>query len=190
MMSQGWIKLYRRLLDDAVCQKSTYFHVWVVLLLKAAHADREFIFNNQVRHLRPGQLITGRKKLSDLTGIPQTTIERILKCFESGRKIDQQKLKKFRIITVKNWDRFQSELSDGPDKGRQTDPTRTPGGQHTDTYKNEKNEKNEKKDKSASSFSSLSFEEQDIQRAAEANARALAAFMAGDNAEAKEALHR
>jgi hypothetical protein len=27
----------------------------------AAHKDREFIFNNQIQKLKPGQLITGRK---------------------------------------------------------------------------------------------------------------------------------
>jgi hypothetical protein len=29
--SHGWIKLYRCLLEDAVCQKSAYFHLWVRL---------------------------------------------------------------------------------------------------------------------------------------------------------------
>jgi hypothetical protein len=67
--SHGWIKLYRCLLDDAVCQKSAYFHLWVVLLLRAAHKEHEFIFNNQIHTLYPGQLITGRKKLSKMTGI-------------------------------------------------------------------------------------------------------------------------
>ncbi|MHC5157190.1 MAG: hypothetical protein ACYSOZ_03680 [Planctomycetota bacterium] len=65
----GWIKLYRCLLEDAVCQKSAYFHLWVTLLLMAAHTDREFIFNNQIHTLKPGQLITGRKKLSKKTRI-------------------------------------------------------------------------------------------------------------------------
>ena len=65
----GWIKLYRCLLEDAVCQKSAYFHLWVTLLLMAAHKEHEFIFNNQIQKLKPGQLITGRKKLSKLTGI-------------------------------------------------------------------------------------------------------------------------
>ena len=58
--SHGWIKLYRCLLDDAVCQKSAYFHLWVTLLLRAAHKEHEFIFNNQIHTLRPGQFITGR----------------------------------------------------------------------------------------------------------------------------------
>ena len=58
--SHGWVKLYRCLLDDAVCQKSAYFHLWVTLLLMAAHKEHEFIFNNRIHKLMPGQLITGR----------------------------------------------------------------------------------------------------------------------------------
>ena len=86
-MNQGWIKLYRCLLDDAVCQKSAYFHLWVTLLLMAAHKEHEFIFNNRIQKLRPGQLITGRKKLSKLTGIPEMTIKHILKLFGVSEKL-------------------------------------------------------------------------------------------------------
>ena len=135
--SHGWIKLYRCLLEDAVCQKSAYFHLWVTLLLMAAHKDREFIFNNQIQKLAPGQLITGRKKLHKLTRIPQTTIERILDCLENGHMIGQQKFRKFRIITITNWESFQSEQSGGPNFGQQTDNERTTSGQCADTYKND-----------------------------------------------------
>ena len=60
--SNGWVKLYSCLLEDAVFQKSAYFHLWVTLLLRAAHKEHEFIFNNRIQKLKPGQLITGRKK--------------------------------------------------------------------------------------------------------------------------------
>ena len=99
-ISNGWIKLYRCLLDDAVGQKSAYLHLWVVLLLTAAHKEHEFIFNNQIHTLYPGQLITGRKRLSKLTGIPGTTIARILKCFENGQRIRVKTTTKYSIITI------------------------------------------------------------------------------------------
>ena len=60
-VSYGWIKRYRSLLEDAVCQKSVYFHLWLTLLLIATHKEHEFIFNIQIQKLQPGQLITGRK---------------------------------------------------------------------------------------------------------------------------------
>ncbi len=172
--SHGWIKLYRCLLDDAVCQKSAYFHLWVTLLLMAAHKDREFIFNNQIQKLQPGQLVTGRKKLSKLTGIPESSVDRILKCLESGRKIEQKVLKKYRIISIVKWDSFQAQTNHEPTSEPTMDQTRSDTGPIADTYKNVKNEKKEKKGPRAY----LSFEEMDIQRAREANARAAEKFLA------------
>ena len=134
----GWIKLYRCLLEDAVCQKSAYFHLWVTLLLMAAHKDREFIFNNQIQKLQPGQLITGRKKLSKLTGIHPSTVQRGLRFLENAQMIDQQTNTKFSIITIKNWDYFQStQTGDQP-----VNNERTSTEQPANTYKNDKNEKN------------------------------------------------
>ena len=175
--SLGWVKLHRCLLDDAVCQKSAYFHLWVTLLLMATHKEHEFIFNNKIQSLKPGQLITGRKKLSTLTRIPQTTIERILNCLESGHMIGQQKFRKFRIITITKWDNFQSEQSSGPLTGQQTDSWRTTSGQYADTYKNVKNDKNEK----THACDDLSKEGLEIQPAHEANNEALARWLAEDD---------
>ena len=136
--SNGWIKLYRCLLEDAVCQKSAYFHLWVTLLLMAAHKDREFIFNNEIHTLRPGQLITGRHKLSKLTGLHGSTIQRALKCFEKAHKIDQRANTKYTLITIKNWDYFQSiQTGDQPAINEQSATD-----QPAITYKNDKNEKN------------------------------------------------
>lgn len=139
--SHGWIKLYRCLLEDAVCQKSAYFHLWVTLLLLAAHKEHEFIFNDQIHKLMPGQLITGRKKLSKLTGIPHTTIERILKCLESGHKINQKITKKYRIISILKWEDYQLQTNSESDSGPVMSRTRTDDGSIADTYKNDKNEK-------------------------------------------------
>ena len=124
--SHGWVKLYRCRGDDAVCQKSAYFHLWVTLLLMAAHKEHEFIFSNQIQKLKPGHLITGRKKLSKLTGITETTVRRILKCFENGHMIQRKVTAKYSVITITNLENYQSESS---------------GGQHCDqqttTYKND-----------------------------------------------------
>ncbi|MFA5554263.1 MAG: hypothetical protein WDA68_06880 [Phycisphaerae bacterium] len=89
--------------------------------------------------LNPGQLIIGRKELSKITRISQTTIERILKYLENGQQIGQQTTSKYRIITILNWQNYQI---DGQQNGQQMDNKRTSSGQQADTNKNEKNEKN------------------------------------------------
>jgi len=79
--------------------------------------------------IREGQLITGRKKLSEETGIPETTIERILNVFENEQQIGQQKTTKYRLITILNWKEHQ-----------EVDSKRTANGQRTDTNKNVRRE--------------------------------------------------
>jgi len=88
--------------------------------------------------VKEGQLITGRKTLSEETGLPETTIERILTYLESEHQIGQQKTTKFRLITIVNWKDYQN-----PDI--KTDNKRTTNGQQTDTNKNDNNVKNDKK---------------------------------------------
>jgi DNA replication protein DnaD len=175
-MSQGWIKLHRKLMDNALMAKSAYFHLWVTLLLMAAHKEHEFIFNNRIHILKPGQLITGRKKLSKLTGIPHTTVERILKCLESGHKINQKITKKYRIISIVKWEDYQSQSNSESDTGPVMSQTRADGGPITDTYKNEKNEKNENKHMRGKFY--YASEELEMQRIREANERARAKFLA------------
>jgi len=132
--------LYRCLFDDAVCQKSAYLHPWVTLLLMAAHKEHDFIFNNEIHALKPGQLITGRKKLSKLTGIRESTVEYILTFLTKAGKIRQQSNNQFRLISITNWENYQCL-----ENVRQpTDNPLTANQQPADTYKNEKNVKNEK----------------------------------------------
>jgi len=99
--------------------------LWIHLLCIASHCESEFLWNGELKTIQIGQLITGRKELSKQTGIPETTIERILKVLESGHQIRQQKTTKYRLITILNWDKYQV-----------VDNKRTTNGQQTDTFKN------------------------------------------------------
>ena len=136
----GWIKLYRSIQTTGFYNKSAYVHLWVHLLIKANHQGGEFIHNGQLKKLKPGQFLTGRNKLSEETGIPQSTIERILKVFESGHQIEQQKDNRKRVITILNWDSYQHSEQQSE---HQTDIKRTSNGHQTDTNNNVINKEDE-----------------------------------------------
>ena len=133
IVNNGWIKLHRKILKNPICTKPTWAWLWVVLLLLANHEEGDsFIWNGQIMKLNKGQFVTGRKKLKELTGIPESTIERALTHFEKiGQQIEQQKTTKYRLITILNWNDYQK-----------TDNRRTTDGQQTDTFKNVKKYKN------------------------------------------------
>jgi len=137
-MNNGWVKLHRKMFDKGYYKKSTYIHLWVHILMKANHKEKEFFWNGENKTIKRGQFITGRKKLHIETGISESTIERILKMFEKVQQIEQQATTKFRLITVKNYGDYQGGE-------QQADSKRTASGQQADTNKNDKNDKNEKK---------------------------------------------
>jgi len=103
----GWIKIYRQLMEKGYYTDSEFVHLWIHLLLRANHSQKEAMIDGRMIHLLPGQFITGRNTLSLETGIHESKIERILNCFEREQQIEQQKTNKFRLILVKNWEGFQ-----------------------------------------------------------------------------------
>ena len=129
---EGWIKLHRSILNKGWIKKPEYVQLWVVLLLMASHDDREYFWNGKTVTLKSGQLITGRKALSEKTGISQTTIERILLTFENEHQIGQQKTSTSRLISILNWGKHQKV---GQHNGQRADNERTTSGQRADTNK-------------------------------------------------------
>lgn len=136
------MKLYRSLLDNPYSNKPDYLAVWVHLLLSANHKDTSFIFNNETQTVKAGQLITGRKVLSEKTGISESQIYKILNYFEKVGQIEQQKNNRFTLILILNWDKFQGN---GTTKEQPSNSDVTTTRQPRNTYKNDKNVKNDNK---------------------------------------------
>lgn len=107
-MEHGWIKLHRKLLSNPISDKPTWSWLWVVLLLKANHAPTKFIWNGRNITVNEGQFITGRKELSKVSGIHESSVQRILEYLEIEHQIEQQKTTKYRLITILNWKDYQS----------------------------------------------------------------------------------
>ena len=132
------------MLDNPIIRKPLYCHLWHILLLLAQHEPSEYIWNGERKTLQSGQLMTGRKKLSELSGISESQIERILKYLKSEQQITQEKTNKYRIISIVNWGKYQCLQPDDTTEGQQKDNRRTTEGQQKDTYKNVNNVNNEK----------------------------------------------
>jgi len=135
-MNQGYIKLYRSLLEKGFYNNSKYVHLWIHILLKANWEEKEILWNGKLVKLKSGQFITGRKTLSKETKIKESTIEDILKTFENEQQIRQRTTTKFRIITIQNWDKYQ-DASKNPTAKATTEQ------QQSDTDKKDNKEKKE-----------------------------------------------
>lgn len=105
---EGWISLHRKILDNPiVCKDSDYFSVWCYLLLNATHTGYDVTFRRERITLKPGQLITGRKKIAAQFNISESKVQRILKKLEIEQQIEQQTGNRNRLVTVLNWHQYQ-----------------------------------------------------------------------------------
>lgn len=134
--NKGWVSIYRKILENPISSKPDYLSVWLHLLLMANHSETHFIWNNKKQIILPGQLLTGRKKLSKITGVAESQIYKILNYLELEHQIEQQKTTKFTIITIVNWDRYQGKEHQ---KEQQSNNRVTTKEQQNNTYNNVNN---------------------------------------------------
>lgn len=142
---EGWIKLHRKLLENPiVCKDKDYLAVWIYLLLNATHTEYDTLFRGKRITLQKGQLITGRKSVSEKLKIDENKVQRILKTLENEQQIEQQKSNKNRLITIVSWNKYQQNEQQNE---QQVNNNRTTNEQQVNTNKNIKNIKNDKNEK-------------------------------------------
>lgn len=144
----GWLKLYRSILDSAVFQDAEILKVWIWLLCNVAFEQHDTMCYGKVIHLKPGQIATGRKKISQCTDLNETKVYRALTALKSLGNIEIKSTNKYSIITVVNWDKYQDENGKITSSEQQTNSKTTTEEQQDDSkrtqHKNGKNGKNEK----------------------------------------------
>lgn len=142
MGREGYIKLYRKIWDNPVAAKDAdHMAVWVWLLTEAAYRPQDAMFGGRKITLRPGQLVTGRRKISLATRVTESKVQRILKLFENEQLIEQQTSSRNRLVSIARWDAYQACEQRG---ARQMNNRCTTNEQQVDTYKesNKKRNKN------------------------------------------------
>lgn len=124
MMEKGWYK------------DSEYVHLWVHLMLMANHTGREWMYKGKIHRASRGQFVTSRLSLSQQTGIQESKIERILKCFKDEQQIELQNLYTSRLISIINYEEYQSNEHDNE---QPVNSERTASEQQMNTTKELKN---------------------------------------------------
>jgi len=146
-MSNGWIKLHRRIAQDSMWEKKPFSpgQAWVDLILLANHKDGYITVRGNHVDVKRGQVGWSELSLSERWGWSRGKVNRFLSQIEHEReqKIVQQKNRITTVITILNYDLYQGvDTTDGT-TGNTTDAQQTI--QQTDTNKNGKKEKKVKK---------------------------------------------
>jgi hypothetical protein len=129
---EGWIKLHRKIADWQWASSPNHMSLFMQLLLRANHKQTKWRFET----ISPGQLLTGRKQLMDWTGLTERQVRKCLDDLETTKEIVRKRATKYSIITIANWETYQSD-------DRQTSNKRPANVQQTSTSNNVNNNNNE-----------------------------------------------
>lgn len=163
-MDSGWVKVYRKLLDNpVVCKDADHIAVWVLMLLSATHTPQQVLFGGDVITLQPGQFVSGRKAISNKVKVNENKVNRIIKFFKSQQLIEQQASTKNSLFTILNWSEYQESEQQNE---QQVNNNCTTNEQQVNTNKNErmkecKNERIDVGEKPTKRFVPPTFEEVD-----------------------------
>jgi hypothetical protein len=136
---EGFIKLYRKLLDNPIFQNEKLLKVFIWCLLKATYKSYEQMVGLQIVKLSPGQFIYGRIKASEELKIKQSTLAGLLDSLRKRQIVNIKSNNKFSVITIVNWELYQSGEDETDNK---SDNKATTNRQQTDTNKKLKNIEN------------------------------------------------
>lgn len=109
-MDNGWVKLHRQLFDNPIwlAEKFTKGQAWVDLFSNANHKDGSFwVRGNEVK-LKRGQIGWSEITMAKRWRWSRNKVRRFLKWLETEQQIEQQKTTITSIITILNYDRYQT----------------------------------------------------------------------------------
>ena len=130
----GWVKIYRRLLDSPIFTTDRGLRIWIWCLLSANHEGRDVYVGLQKVHVEPGQFVYSRKSASDVLKIPPSTTNSYLQLLKHSNHVDIKPTNKYSIVTILNWKSYQ-------DSDSNLNSSLKTNEKQTDTNKKEKKDK-------------------------------------------------
>lgn len=104
MASEGFIKLYRKILKWGWYKQSETLHIFVHLLLTAQYEDCCFMGVE----IKRGQALTSIRQLSSETGISIQSVRTSINRLKSTHELTQQTSSKYSLFTILNYEDYQS----------------------------------------------------------------------------------
>jgi len=106
----GWILLHRSILKHWVWLSPLHTHRWLYILLNAAYEDRRIEFSNKSFILKRGQLLTTYRTLQAQWKTSSDVVSSFLKMLSHNNMINVEATKDYTLITVVNYNLYQSEI--------------------------------------------------------------------------------
>ena len=152
-MDNGWIKLYRVLLDKYIWLRSTPEQkvILITLLLMANHEPHKWVWNKKEYEVQRGQFITSINSIVQKCGrgVSTQNVRSALKKFEKHEFLTIKATNTNSLITIINWDEYQpkdEKVTNEPTENQQATnkevtKNQQRGNKEVTTNKNDKNDK-------------------------------------------------
>lgn len=136
MNNKGWVKLWRSIFDHWLSDRKPWCdgYAWCYLVSQANHVKGMVNFRNQYIEIERGQFLTSHLKLKEIFGWSRQRTIGYLMSLKTDSMIDIRKNNRFIVITILNYDTYQSNEDNNGTTEYTTDGT-TDGT--TDDHKQE-----------------------------------------------------
>jgi len=155
----GYINIHRQLIDSPVFANPNHLKIWIWILMKANFKDRTISVKIGGGYtsveIKRGQMIFGRHTAEEELGLSGSMIYRALQKFEEWQMLKITANNQFSIITVCNYDTYQSQQQESEQRVNSertasepdVNQTRTRREPDVNTLKKDNNVNKDKKDK-------------------------------------------
>lgn len=146
MQNQGYIKLYRKLLDSEIMQfGAPGIGFMAYCLLKANHKDNRWFDGSKFVEIKRGQFVTSSLELANELKLGRQVIRTTIRKFEELEIITTKPTNKYTLITLLNYGKYQDKYATPNQQTNQQTTKSQPADQpQSKKIKNDKNEKKEK----------------------------------------------
>jgi len=143
MSNHGWVRIYRQIEENPLWTSEPFSRgqAWIDLVIFANHIDGFFYVRGNKVNVKRGQIGWSEVTMAKRWHWSRNKVRGFLKVLENEQQIEQQKSTITSVITIINYDKFQTKkTADGTAERQQKDSRRN-------TNKNIKNVKNVKNNK-------------------------------------------
>lgn len=113
MSNKGWIKLHRKLKESPLYKdcNSKQRDILINLLLMVNHKTNKWIFKGEEHEVKSGQVVTSLESIANMCAkdVSVQNVRTALLKFEKHGFLTNKSTNKNRLITIVNWDLYQSD---------------------------------------------------------------------------------
>jgi hypothetical protein len=129
-MKRGYVRLWRKSIDNGWLQNHSLWVFWSYCLLKATHQEITLKVGFQEVNLTPGQFVFGLHKAASDLKMSVWKIRASIDFLKKAGNITIKTTNKYSIITVMNWGVYQGDRVRLPQANPQTNHKQTATNKH------------------------------------------------------------